>query len=184
MSAIDQELDDLIGGDGVPGIQPEQPSPDPLRETSFAGEDPRRVRMQHPLTGRVIDTDDPDELIDLFEELKEIDGRLYVAKIEIQRSLAARCENKKKTERVAGRRRVARIEHPSTTWNNAKLKEVWNSYPELAPKYLRIESVAPQLREVDKLRGTSGPPDLETVKKMILDAEQQPTANPRLTIET
>ena len=136
-----------------------------------------------PLTGELVSADDVDMLIDLLDSLKKADEANYAAKVQVIRALAAKSPHEKKTERVAGHRRAVKVEHPSKSWDNSKLKEAWNSYPKFREQYLRIGSIEPQLREVDKLRGTSGPADLESFKSIVLAAEREPTSNPRITIE-
>lgn len=136
-----------------------------------------------PLTGELVSVDDVDSVIDLLESLKRMEDAVRDAKVQVTRALAAKAPHEKKTERVAGQRRVAKIEHPGKSWDNSKLKEAWNSYPKFRDQYLRIAAIDPQLREVDKLRGTSGPADLESFKSMVLSAEREPTASPRISIE-
>ena len=126
---------------------------------------------------------DVDALISCFESLKETADAISHARGLISQALAAKTDGDTKTRRVAGRTRIAKVEMPSTKWDNAKLKEAYNSYPAYRSQYLRIVEVAPDLRAVNKLRTMSGPPDLETFKKIVLAAEKPATNNPSITIE-
>lgn len=155
----------------------------PANETIHTSQSIEPEEILDPLTGELVSVNDVDTLIDLLESLKRADEANYAAKIQVQRALAAKAPHEKKTERVAGNRRAVKIEHPSKSWDNSKLKEAWNSYPKFRDQYLRIGSIEPQLREVDKLRGTSGPADLESFKSIVLSAEREPTANARVSIE-
>lgn len=144
---------------------------------------PAVSEIMDPLTGELIRTDDVDGLVDLFESLKKQGDAICVARIEVQRALASQVPGEKKTERIVGRRRAVKIEHPSTTWDSSKLKEAWNSYPQFRDQYLSLGTITPKLVEVKKLKGTQGPPDLETFKNIVMSAERAPTGNPSITIE-
>ena len=141
------------------------------------------TEILNPFTGEIIPTDDVDSLIDMLEEIKKADEANYAAKIQIIRTLAAKAPNEKRTERVVGSRRAVKVEHPPKSWDGSKLKEAYHSFPQFRDKYLRIASIEPQLREVEKLRGTAGPADLETFKAIVLSAERESTSNPRISIE-
>ena len=155
----------------------------PENERENANHSIEAEEILDPLTGELVSVNDVDTLIDLLESLKRADEANYAATVQVRRALAAKAPHEKKTERVAGNRRAVKIEHPSKSWDNSKLKEAWNSYPKFRDQYLRISSIEPQLREVDKLRGTTGPADLESFKSMVLSAEREPTANARVSIE-
>ena len=155
----------------------------PANETDSANHSIELEEILDPLTGELVSVNDVDSVIDLLESLKRMEDAVREAKVQVTRALAAKAPHEKKTERVAGQRRVAKIEHPGKSWDNSKLKEAWNSYPKFRDQYLRISSIEPQLREVDKLRGTSGPADLESFKSIVMAAEREPTSNPRITIE-
>lgn len=138
-----------------------------------------------PTTGELVELHDVDQLIDCLERVEAHDRLIYSIKSQVKQAIAALADRKDdaKTVRVRGHRRRAKIEFPGTTWDNSKLKEAWHSYPNLRDQALRIEKIAPMLREVNKMRGESGPPDFEQFKRMILGAEKPSTANPTVTIE-
>lgn len=132
----------------------------------------------------IVESDDTDALIDLFEVVKDLGGIQYAAKVEIARRLEAKTDSEAKTRRVVGKRRKCKIEMPSETWDNSILKEAWNSYPELAASYLRIDKVAVQAREVKKLAETSS--DQKTFcqfRQMVLAAKKPATGMPTVTVE-
>lgn len=138
-----------------------------------------------PITAELIAPTDVDGLIDMLERIKALDQDLQLARVQAIRALASMTEGTTKTRRVAGKVRVAKVEMPDTTWNQSKLKEAWNSYPEFAKQYLRIGSIEVQKREWKKFAGTSvvGNPPLEQFQTMVAEAEMPATANPRVTIE-
>jgi hypothetical protein len=143
----------------------------------------RQADSVDPIAGEVIDPTDADALIDFYESMKSLDSQIYVAKQLAAKALAALTTGETKSRRLQGQRRKVKIEMPSTTWENSKLKEAWNSFPHLRETYLRIGTIEPQLVEIKKLRNTSGPPDLETFKSMVFAAEREPTGTPKVTIE-
>lgn len=141
------------------------------------------TEIENPIDPELISTTDVDALIDAIEAWTKLDKEIYAAKTMAIRALVALTDSDARTRRIQGRRRKAVIEMPGTNWDNSKLKEAWNSYPQFRDQYLRIAEIAPQLREVNKLRETSGPPDLECFKSIIESAERQPTRNPTVKIE-
>lgn len=140
-----------------------------------------------PLTGEVIAADDLDALIDLHERCKREADRLYVAKTLSAKALALATSGEAKTRRlVTASGRKIKVEMPSTTWNNATLKRCYAAFPpEIRDQYLRIEAIAPQLREVNKLRETTcEDATLAAFKQQVLAAEQPATSTPKVTVES
>jgi hypothetical protein len=136
-----------------------------------------------PLTGEIVDTSDPDQLIDCFERLKEADAQIFDAKRRVQFALAALTEGDAKTRRVRGRRRRAKIEMPDNGWSQSILKEAYHAYPQFRDELLRIDSVGVKAREFKKAVNETGPDDWSTFRNMIASAEQPATATPRVTVE-
>lgn len=136
-----------------------------------------------PTTGEIVDLADVDQMIDAWERLRKHDAEIYAAKATLARALAALTVGDTKARRVQGHRRKAVVEMPGASWDKPLLKEAWNAYPQFRDTYLRIETIAPQLREIKKIRSTSGPKDFETFKKIVLAAERPATANPSIKVE-
>jgi len=136
-----------------------------------------------PLDGEAIEPDDVDGLIDLYEQIDALDERLYTTKLQIREALAAQSEGDKKTRRVAGHRRRAKLTFPSDGWDNSILKEAWESYPQFRDEYLRINKIDPRVREVKKLIDTAGPPDLTSFRDMVSSAQREATSPPTVKIE-
>lgn len=139
--------------------------------------------IENPITRKAVPVDDADALIELVDAVNEKLRELYDARDRAALALAEKAEGTGKTRYVRGYKRVCKVEMPATSWDNARLKEAWYAYPALADEYLRVERIAPRLREVEKLRNTSGPPDFEQFKQMVLGAEREPTAPPRIKVE-
>jgi len=139
--------------------------------------------IKSPLDGMLVAVDDPDGLIDLYEQLDLFDKHLYATKLKIREALAALTEGDAKTRRVMGKRRAAKVTMPADSWDNGILREAWESYPALRDGYLRIAKIEPRLREVKKLANTSGTPEIETFRNMVLSANRGPTGTPSISIE-
>lgn len=137
-----------------------------------------------PITGEVIDPKNADQLI---ESLLRISGRMDALKIwkgRFEDAIAALAKNENKTERVAGSNHVAKVEWPGKEFDSASLKRLWEKWPQYRESYLRIESVAVQKREYDKLTRTSGTAELERFKAELMSHERESVRRPYIKIES
>lgn len=161
------------GGDHVAADSPE----DPAFDNSIVC----------PVTGELVELTDVDGLIDVFERVKkaqvELVEPLRFAEMTIRRALGNLTQGETRTRRVAGRRRKAVVEMPGDAYDQSVLKEAFNSYPQFRDEYLRIESIAPKLREVKKLLGTAGPPELMQFRSMVEAANRGPIGTPTVKVE-
>lgn len=153
---------------------------------SIDGEQPETPEIVDPLTGELIAADDPDALIDLHERCRREAEKIYVAKTLCAKALALATTGEAKTRRlVTASGRKIKIEMPSNNWNNATLKKCWAAFPDLREQYLRIATIEPQLREVNKLRETTTEDgQFAAFKQLVLSAEQPPTAMPKILVES
>lgn len=140
--------------------------------------------LLNPLTDAIIQ-DDPDSLIDTYEELKTMSDRIYSVQVMIRRRLQEKTvgQTDAKTRRVAGNRRRAVLEMPSESWDQSILKEAWNSFPDLRDECLKISEIGVKLREYKKLVGTSGVAKLETFRDMVKAAQRPPSGVATVKIE-
>jgi len=140
--------------------------------------------LLNPITDAII-PDDPDSLIDAYEELKEMSDRIYAAQKSIRQKLEAKTvgQTEAKTRRVAGNRRRAILEMPSVSWDQSILKEAWNAFPDLRDECLKISEVGVKAREFAKLANTSGSAKLETFRDMVKAAQRPPSGLPTVKIE-
>lgn len=138
-----------------------------------------------PVTGEIVNTTDPDALIDALETARVHEAAMTHFKRQLSFALVCLmpADSDAKTRRVRGSRRRAKITMPDDSWDNSTLKTAWNDYPHLREQYLRIGRIDVQLREYKKLVNESGPQDFEAFKKIILSANRGPTATPTITIE-
>lgn len=149
--------------------------------------------IDHPLKkGELVSLSDVDQMADMLNEIDVMMETLTTAKTLARISIGQMCADQTtKTRYVAGKRRMLKVEMPDRKFDNSKLKEAWNAYsstPEmvkLRDEYLKIESVKVSLTPFKKLEKTSVKDNkpLETIKRMIVDAEQPATANPTVKVE-
>ena len=162
-------------------VIPGDPRPDdePATATAEPGE------VFDPCTGELVSTDDIDGLADLLIRCRERRDYLYVAIHEAERAIVAKApaDDGPKTKRVKGKTKTLKIEHPSAAWDSGKLREAWEAYPDFRDEYLAISSIKPRIREVKKLKETSGEPPFLQFRSMVCGAEKAPTASARITIE-
>lgn len=141
------------------------------------------VELVHPETGEVIDAADVDAMASAYEAARRKENELYAFRRMLAERLAVMTTGESKTRRLRGQATRVKIEMPDDSWNNSLLKELWNSYPQLAVKYLRIERIGPQLREVKKLKNESGDVAFQMFKSIMLKANEGPRGTPKITIE-
>lgn len=157
-----------------PAVMPSPSEPSP----------PGEEYIYHPLSpGEIVEVDDIDGLIDLYEELDAVDKKVYGAKLRIREALARLTEGDQKTRRVRGKRRKAKVEMPGPSWDQSILKECWNSYPDLAPEVMSISSLRVKLREFKKVVGTSGDDAFVNFRDMVTAANRGPVGTPTVKIE-
>lgn len=89
----------------------------------------------------------------------------------------------KKTRRIEGARRRAKIELASDSWDNKQLRAVWDKCPELRDRCLKIEKIGVQITEYKKLTGTTGTPELNKFVAAVVAANRGPTGTPTVTVE-
>ena len=142
-----------------------------------------RADLIDPTTGEVVDPTDPDALVDAFERIEKRCRVFNEARRRMASALADLTEGDKKTRRVRGQSRVAKVTMPDDYWNQAILKEAWHAYPALRDEVLSIDRIRVKKREWKKAEGTSGPKDFETFKGMVAQANAGPSGAPRVSIE-
>lgn len=136
-----------------------------------------------PTTGEVVDLANADELIDCLERITKLDQTIYAAKQRVKSAIADLCTGDQKTRYVRGKRRRAKVESPSDSWDQPRLKEAWNSYPQHRESALKIATIGVKLMEFKKMEKESGPADFEQFRNMIAGAKKPSGAAPTITIE-
>lgn len=173
-----------LWGDDFPAGQGEAVANEtPAAPSSGEGAGLLAADIVDPFSGEIIDPQDTDALIDCLERVKKASDGLRTTEMLVREKLVAMTEGDAKTRRVAGRRRKVVIEMPDDSWDQSILKEAFNSFPQHRDGYLRIEKLAPKIREYKKLVNTSGPDDLMTFRGMLEKANRGQTGTPSVKIE-
>lgn len=161
----------------------EEPARSPPVEAPPAPPAPEDLELVDPLTGEVVDRKDRDGLIAAFDRTQQKDRELYAFKRALAFALAALTDGEKKTRRVLGHTRCAKVEMPDESLDQSKLKEAYGRFPRFREMYLRIESIGIVAKEWKKALETSGEEDFEAFKSVVKSAIRPPTATPRITVE-
>lgn len=136
-----------------------------------------------PLTGELVAFDDADGLIDAYERVKAAEANLWACKRQLAESLYKLCKGDETTQRVMGKRRRVKVVAPDVTWNQSKLKQLWEAFPDWRLMAMRIGTLDINKRGLDMLLRTNGDENLEMYKARIREACNGPTGSPKLTIE-
>jgi hypothetical protein len=138
-----------------------------------------------PIDGQIVDGNDIDGLITLYERLDAHDKEVYAAKLHIRQLLQGMSEGdgSTKTRRVRGKHRQAKIEMPDDSWDQSVLKEAFFAFPQFRDEFIRIDRLAPKMKEVKKLANMSGADDLRTFRDMLLAANRGPSGVATIKIE-
>lgn len=147
-----------------------------------ASEELRKAETEilDPITGEIVALDDADALCESLARIQAESGRLRVAEVAIRHALGALVVAETRTAKIIGRRYEARIERPGSSWDNATLRRLWDEYP-TARQYMRIERIAPAMREIALLRNSNGP-GVDPFKEQLLGAEKPSSAPPSIRI--
>lgn len=136
-----------------------------------------------PSVGDYIDPEDPDALVNAYERMDRYYREASRLRKEIALALLALTEGEKKTRRVRGKTRRAKVTLAADSWDQSMLLEAWNAYPRYRDGVLKIGSIRVALREYAKLSNETGPKDFEQFRNMVTQANLGPTGTPRITIE-
>ena len=137
-----------------------------------------------PLTGEIVESGDADQLIDAWDRLKEMEAACRAFKTALATALAALAPDcEAKTRRVRGQRRRCKIEMPDSSWEQSRLKEAWESYPQFRDELLTINSLRVRMREYNKILNEKGPSDWESFRAIIISADRGPQGLPAVTVE-
>lgn len=107
----------------------------------------------------------------------------YSVKSRIAKILAGMTDGDKKTRRIEGLRRRAKVEMPGISWDQKQLKETWHKFPGLESRCLKIATIGVDLVEYKKLKTTTGGPVLMDYIAAVMAADRGPQGNPTITVE-
>lgn len=144
----------------------------------------REQHIAHPFrSGLQVNRDNIDELVDLLQVVKNEIESLRSCEYSIRSALGAIAQGDRKTQRLRGDKHRVKITWPDDTWQQTTLKELWQADPQQSGIYLRIATLAPNLREVKKMEETYGNERFEAYKQKLLSARQPATSPPSVTVE-
>ncbi len=136
-----------------------------------------------PVSGEIVDGDDIDGLLAMFQRIQRVRDTMESQLRDLKAHLWNMTTSENKTRYLMGQRLEAKLQEPRASWDQSLLKELWNSFPDLALRYMRISTLSPNLREVDAMRRADGNPQFEGFKKIFLSAERPPTSWPIVTVK-
>lgn len=139
--------------------------------------------IMDPLTGEVIDRDNVDGLIGMYESLDKTNKVIYATCCRIRETLAEKTEGDAKTRRVRGHKRVCVLEFPSESFEQRSLKEIWAEFPDLRDEALKIDSIGVKMREFRKIKATSGGGRFNEFRDKISSASRGCVGLPTLKVE-
>lgn len=182
------DAEDRCGSTSVGGLAVECGQPIASDGSDGSGFPPDFAKprlLTNPISGATIDLQSVDSLLEHFAILNEMNKQVYATLNVLRERIGAMTDGTNKTRRLVGSQLRVKVEMPSDSWNNAKLKEAWNAYPAFAGDYLKISAVDPQIREVNKLKTMTvvDNPAFEVFRDIVLGANQGPTGLPKVTIE-
>jgi hypothetical protein len=142
-----------------------------------------------PLTGVVVDADDVDGLVDIYEHANDFHKRLGLFLHLVRRRLAALAfaasEDKEAvTQRVRGNRRLVRVSMPDVSFEQRALKDIVCTYPpELVSPVIVIDTYRVAMREFKKLATQSGPQQFLAFRAALEASCRGRVGTPAITIE-
>lgn len=137
-----------------------------------------------PITGELIEPGDYDQVLEAAERAKQAASQLRAWEHRLRSHCAKITETDEApvTRRLKGKRWLGIVTMPPITFDQSILKEAWNSYPELAKQYMRIQTLSVRMREYNKLVNTKGDKAFEQFKSMMIRACQGRVGVPRVKI--
>lgn len=144
----------------------------------------REQHIAHPFRKDLkVDRDNIDQLVELLQAVKGEIESLRSCEMAIRSALAAIAQGDRKTQRLRGEKWKIKLTWPDDSWQQTPLKELWQEDPQQSQVYLRIATLAPNLREVKKMEETYGNERFEAYKAKLLGARQPATSPPSVTVE-
>jgi hypothetical protein len=133
--------------------------------------------------GEILDPANIDQLIDVYEQATAVANEAYAIQRWIRQRALELTHGDAKTRRLVGRRRKAKLTMPDDAWDQGRLKEAFNSFPQYRDDVLAIASLRVRLREFKKLANSSGEPSFNLFRDMVVAANNGPQGLPRLAVE-
>ena len=140
--------------------------------------------IAHPFRKDVAaEAGDIDGMAIMLTNVKAEIAKLRATECILRTQLANMTTGDAKTRRLVGEMVKLKIEMPSDMWQQSVLKTLWVDDVEMSSIYLRVDRLAPNLREVKKLENASGNARFAEYKRRLLSARQASTSLPVVTVE-
>lgn len=140
-----------------------------------------------PKTEKDIDPEDTDALISAIEHWDAMIARSIGIKRRIEDILIAKVSDlKTKTRRVRGEKRTAIVTMPDDYQDVATLRKIVEDkrYKVIWPQLIRVSGYAIKMREYKTALNTKGTDEWNEYRDRVKSALRDPTARPRVKIET
>lgn len=109
-----------------------------------------------PLTGEMAAPHNVDRLAAMYQRLEACNKAVYAAMCDIRRAMADMTEGDAATRRIRGKNCQVKVTMPAVKFEQSVLKALWESHPDLAHEFMKIETVGVKLREFAKLENMAG----------------------------
>lgn len=128
---------------------------------------------------------DVDQIADRIEQLTDHIGKLCDERDQLRYALVQMIDRDGPvTQRIQGERRKVKVELPAVKWDSNSLRDLWQGYPSLRDKYLRVASVSVQAVPVKQLMAThTTDATLAAFINKLRSANQGRQGVPRVTVE-
>lgn len=135
----------------------------------------------NPITGEIVCT--MSEVGRELSELKEFMGQMRAYELTLRAAVNSVClrDESSLTSYIHCEKGRVKVTHSAPAWDNIQLKKLWDI--EDAKKYLRIERIAPNLREIKKLEKETGGDEFLKLKSDILGCKRESTSLPTVIFE-
>ena len=130
-----------------------------------------------------VDATDIDGMALMLQMVTDEIGKLAALKNNLRLAMWNLTQGTARTRRLVTDRFKLKLEQPPDSWQQSTLKELWKDDPDQSKTYLRVATLAPNLREVKKMEQASGNERFTQYRDKLLGARQRSGSPPTVTFE-
>ena len=130
-----------------------------------------------------VEPTDIDGMAMMLQMVTEESSKLAELKNNLRTAMWRLTQGTARTRRLVTDRFKLKLEQPPDTWQQSTLKELWKDDPTQSLVYLRVATLAPNLREVKKMEQASGNERFTTYRDKLLGARQRSGSPPKVSYE-
>ncbi len=130
-----------------------------------------------------VDPSNIDGMAIMLQVVSEEIGKLAELKNNLRTAMWRLTEGTAKTRRLVTDRFKLKLEQPADTGQQSTLKELWKDDPTQSLVYLRVATLAPNMREVKKMEQASGNERFTQYRDKLLGARQRSGSPPKVSFE-